>query len=907
MSYTAHDDRDRDHPRRRHDSYYSSSRDTDAYPRRDKTLAAMKSSARPASYASSSPYEPRPPPPYRPHPRKQQTWPPSPSVEDETASLTREVHPPTPTSAPEGEPPGATRGTVDQETLLEDIGSPDDRRFVLVSDSRDDDHVSPQAPSSSIRDRRRKSVAERGNMAPIDTAIERVDPPVFTARVSTPYAFTRPHKDSTAPTPRADFLSPELMTPRSAGIPPSAPQPASRGEVFEDSDLETEHTARLHASERKPARYSFVKSDLQKEDLRTHLYDPQPRPEARRRESAQHLPPSFRKGDSSGSSKGSSYPESPRSSSSSLHGGSNKSGPYPVESGYPSNSRTPSRPSSPSEYVPTPRLPPRIRESPPISRPSSRGNTRPASPLSFPSTVRPPSPGPPTITDTDWHSTYPPVTAQDRSRQPSRVGRHETMPVLHPRIDVQSPSPARAPATTLPYPVDDRPLDVFMPSESHYQFDHSTVASSRQAFPDSPGFAASSTPGSPRLTDIAHRAARNKITAPDDQSCARRTRSNSVRSQVDTDDRREARGRRPTNMGIDRPLPSCPRDLPTKQYDDWYSLKGYRNFDICPSCYSGVFADTPFAAHFSQLRLGERPTERFCDFSSPWIRLAWLLTIKQRRPSLELLYALADIVDIDRPCPDARELSSDRVTWYGIADQRDGVHVANFSICSCDKRMIETLFQTMRGYFTKLPSTYTANAPAKYMCSLRTSSRRFPKYLDLLVELDAEAQDLDKRPKIDRFIQMAREHAFKGECGKDKSFVRKAWHFVPSLPELTVCEECYDELIWPALQSKSTSSSIPRLFNKSIQLVPTEDYDFGSSCCLYSPRMRKVFSTSIKEDDFTYLKRKAVDRRRAEIRLAREKKSIMNWMVGLDRSGSQWERAKSELKALEKEWTTHWE
>ncbi|KAF2036253.1 hypothetical protein EK21DRAFT_52717 [Setomelanomma holmii] len=447
-----------------------------------------------------------------------------------------------------------------------------------------------------------------------------------------------------------------------------------------------------------------------------------------------------------------------------------------------------------------------------------------------------------------------------------------------------------------------------MPSEAHFQFDHSTVASPRQAHPDSPRTTASPIPGSPRLRDDGdYRPSKAKTAPPDEQTYSRRTRSNSVRSQASVDGRRDKPVRPTAKIDLDRPLPSCPRELPTKKYDDWYSLQGYRSFDICPSCYDGVFAGTPFAVHFSQTRRGERPTERSCDFSSPWIRLAWLLTIKQRRPSLELIYALADIAEIDRPCPDDRELGSDRVTWYGIADQRDGIHVANFAVCSCDRRMIETLFPSMRGYFTKLPSTYASSILEKYMCSLRTSSRRFPKYLDLLVELDAEAQDLDKRLNINRFIQMARDNAFKGECKKDKSYVRKAWHFIPALPELTVCEECYDELIWPAIQSKNTSSSIPRLFNKAIQLVPNEDPDIGSSCCLYSPRMRKVFSTSVREEDFTYLKRKAVDRKRAEARLARERKGIMNWMAEMERGGAQWERAKSELSALQSEWTTYWE
>jgi hypothetical protein len=192
------------------------------------------------------------------------------------------------------------------------------------------------------------------------------------------------------------------------------------------------------------------------------------------------------------------------------------------------------------------------------------------------------------------------------------------------------------------------------------------------------------------------------------------------------------------------------------------------------------------------------------------------------------------------------------------------------------------------------------------MCGLRTSSRRFPKYLELLSELNDDAQEFDQRPAFNRFVQMVREYAFKGECTKDKAFTRKPWHFIPSLPEFTVCEECYDELIWPACQSKSTPSTIPRLFNKTIQLVPNEDPEVGSSCCLYSSRMRRVFDTSVREADFSYLKRKAIERKRAENKMTRERKGIMKWMAGLDRGSSSWERAKSELKAVEREWAA-WE
>ncbi|KAF2131102.1 hypothetical protein P153DRAFT_286995 [Dothidotthia symphoricarpi CBS 119687] len=442
-----------------------------------------------------------------------------------------------------------------------------------------------------------------------------------------------------------------------------------------------------------------------------------------------------------------------------------------------------------------------------------------------------------------------------------------------------------------------------MPFEEHYRFDHSAVASPRQTYPDSPRQSSSSIPGTPRETSATFRppVPKHDPATLDGPSRLRRSRSNSASSRSSLEGRRERSTRALAPPSLDKPLPSCPRSSPSSKYNDWYSLKGYRNFDICPTCYEGAFADTPFDIHFSQARLYDRPTERLCDFSSPWMRLAWLLTIKQRRQSLQLLYALADIADGERPCPGDREASSDRINWYGIPDQRDGIHVANFAICSCDVRMIEAIFPTMRGYFTRLPPSHQ---PTKSLCSLRIASRRFPKYLDLLVELDAEAQSLALRPNIARFIQLARDSAFKGECARDKAYLRKPWHFIPALPELTVCEECYDDVVWPAMQTQK--SSLPRLFTKAIQLVPQEDTDVGSSCALYSPRMRRVWETSIREDDFMYLKRKAVERKRAEARLARERKGVVAWMAGVERGGREWERARAELREVEREWAV-WE
>lgn len=784
------------------------------------------------------------------------TWPPPPRV-DSDSDRDRE-----------GEPPANTRGALDQESLLDDIAPPptDDRRFVLVS-----------APGA---DGRRKSCAERGNLAHITTTLaDGATPPVFVQRERTPYAYSKPPKESTAPSPSAFLRSPEPMTPSATRSPHAAPaQPKPAHIASDDSDFELDDATHLR-TERKPARYSFVKSDLQRDDVRAHV-----------RASAQR--------------------QSPPSSSPSLDSGSRTSRPPRVDAEPFANSHTPSKPDSPLQWVPSPKFPTRLRQSPPSSRPSSsRGHTRSPSPLAFPSTDQAPSSGRFPVTGTDWHATYPPVNGSGRSRPPSRQGRHETMPSPIPGIDVQSPSSAWKPAveSSLPYPDDDFPTSVFMPLEAHYQFDHSTIASPRQTSPGLPKVYTPSIVESSRASGSAIPSANQGTTTPDEPSYLRRMRSNSTRSIPSHNSRREQRTREKTLPDLDRPLPSCPRNTSLIRYNDWYSLLEHESFDVCPSCYEGVFADTPFSVCFSQIRLYERPVKRICDFSNPWMRLAWLLTIKQRRQSLDLLSELIDVADGDRPCPADQELGTDRVVWYGIPSQRDGAHVENFSVCSRDKRMIEVLFPTMRGILRRLPISYQSKGSERFLCSLRTGSRRFPKYLDLLVELDAEAQSLDQRLDINRLIQLARENAFKGECVKSKCYVRKPWHFIPSLPEFTACEECYDELVRPTLQDTTSSpSKISRSFNKSAQLVPTEDPEIGTSCCLYSPRMRRVWDTSVREDDFSYLTRKVLERKGTEKRLTRERNIIVSWMLGLERGSDQWERARDELSALEREWAT-WE
>ncbi len=78
-----------------------------------------------------------------------------------------------------------------------------------------------------------------------------------------------------------------------------------------------------------------------------------------------------------------------------------------------------------------------------------------------------------------------------------------------------------------------------------------------------------------------------------------------------------------------------------------------------------------------------------------------------------------------------------------------------------------------------------------------------------------------------------------------------------SLPEFTVCEECYEAVIWPLIEDPN-ASEIPRNFIRTRQPRPV------AACQLYSDRMREVFRRACRRNGMGYLVVKVRERQRVE-------------------------------------------
>ncbi|KAK8258500.1 hypothetical protein IWZ00DRAFT_432740 [Phyllosticta capitalensis] len=498
-------------------------------------------------------------------------------------------------------------------------------------------------------------------------------------------------------------------------------------------------------------------------------------------------------------------------------------------------------------------------------------------------------------------STFPLNPPNDRSRPPSRHGfrdstvREEVVPPF--RADMQPPS-ARLPAAataaaagaSLPYPDDD--AHQLMPSEEHFQF-----------FPNSP-----QTPTRP-FVDYAARLPATPITPIPSRlqeefdyarkPAIRRTYSDTDATRRSSSNVAREKSKETAEMEFPSgPLPPCPRPEYTTKYNDWYTLDGALTLDICPDCVDNVVRRTPFRREFKRVHDMEPEYPKKCALGDPWFRIAWLLALQERRDDLSLIRALAAVNNEEKPCPDKHRAHR---PWFSLPNKYGDGFISNLHVCQHCVRCVDVLMPTLRGVWQREPPT--TPAPTKYLCSLRTSSRRFPKYLDALLDVHATAQRRGGLlPDLTPFADLAQANAWKAECQRDTPLLGAMWHVIPGVPDLTVCEECYDEVVWPAARA---GSKLAALVTGALQYVEGA-HEVG---VLYSARMRRAWARACRDEDAGPFLRRVRERRLAEQEIGQRYRRVKMYLEEVEKSGRDREvveRLREELERCRREWK-EWE
>ncbi|KAI9866894.1 MAG: hypothetical protein M1813_000836 [Trichoglossum hirsutum] len=297
---------------------------------------------------------------------------------------------------------------------------------------------------------------------------------------------------------------------------------------------------------------------------------------------------------------------------------------------------------------------------------------------------------------------------------------------------------------------------------------------------------------------------------------------------------------------------ACARSAGVSGKNDWYSLVNCASFNVCPTCLEEYIVSSPFIAFF-------RPSSRSsdieikCDFSNAWVRTAWNFTLQQRRQNLDLFYAVAKVITSMDPCPGDTGRAG---PWHSIIDPDTVEPVENFDMCRSCVSNIEALFPTISGVFVAIPG----RQGQERVCDMRAGSKRFPKYFRM-IESTADAARISFRlPDTRALAHFVRKRSSMRECTNDRLVFDKAWHTIPEIPHFTICEECYNDVVWPAIDGGSMLAS---KCSRSMQLVWSGNE--GVSCQLYSQRMRQIFEEAVTRNDLDFLKKKTLERRDKEI------------------------------------------
>lgn len=277
--------------------------------------------------------------------------------------------------------------------------------------------------------------------------------------------------------------------------------------------------------------------------------------------------------------------------------------------------------------------------------------------------------------------------------------------------------------------------------------------------------------------------------------------------------------------------------------DQLLTLKRAENFTICPGCYGALFANTEFQHLFvpAPIRSGDQVIS--CDFgASPWYRIAYLMTLKHEYPDLRLLQGIASVAARSQACAGGQ--LAPRI-WYSMMAPSSRRPISTFNVCLGCAKMVEVLLPNLAGVFVPLDSHETTRG----ICELHFAPerKRFFDYFDEMKTTSARALSRRTAPDLIELVDRVREISLHEECLRNTPIPNRKWHVLQQVPEFTVCEECFNTVVWPMIEDEDNGSEIARNFYKYKQSKPV------AACQLYSTRMRRVFLEACKYDDFEFL------------------------------------------------------
>jgi len=324
-------------------------------------------------------------------------------------------------------------------------------------------------------------------------------------------------------------------------------------------------------------------------------------------------------------------------------------------------------------------------------------------------------------------------------------------------------------------------------------------------------------------------------------------------------------------------MPQCPRWRPSSGLHDWYTVRDLPNLDFCPTCMN-FLGGTRFRDSFIPSLYKPDGRAVACAMSRPWVRIAWTESLRQNRPDLSLVRDITGPPPPGtRPCPGTR---NDVRRWYHLTDPETGKAIDNMDVCSACVRNVDLVFPELRNRLFERPDSKLSQ---EKFCSLNTSSKHFFRIISELGRLADFRRWNDLRPKdLQQFVLFIRKIARFRECAKDTMLATLSWHFIPDLPEFTICEECFEEVVWP-LKDRPIASAVSKT-TRTVPVTRRSHYVTGFSCQLYSERMRKIFRDAVLRNDFNGLRQAARARYDAEQRLQEMSKLYeLDQKDGIDR------------------------